>query len=83
VEGIFGRDLELAAMEQFLNSTPNWPSAMVIEGVAGIGKPRCGPRASGAQRNAACGLSKHSQRRASRSCHTLRSRIWSSRRSMR
>ena len=30
MEGIFGRDLELTAMEQFLNSTPNWPSAMVI-----------------------------------------------------
>ncbi len=38
MEGIFGRDLELIAMEQFLNSTPNWPSAMVIEGEAGIGK---------------------------------------------
>jgi DNA-binding CsgD family transcriptional regulator len=38
VEGIFGRDLELTAIEQFLNSTPSWPSAMVIEGEAGIGK---------------------------------------------
>ena len=34
MEGIFGRDLELTAMEQFLNSTPNWPSALVIEGEA-------------------------------------------------
>jgi tetratricopeptide (TPR) repeat protein len=38
VEGIFGRDLELAAMERFLNGTPTWPSAVVIEGEAGIGK---------------------------------------------
>ena len=38
MEGIFGRDLELTAMEQFLNSTLNWPSAVVIEGEAGIGK---------------------------------------------
>ena len=38
MEGIFGRDLELTAMDQFLNSTPNWPSAMVIQGEAGIGK---------------------------------------------
>jgi predicted ATPase len=38
VEGIFGRDLELTAMERFLNSAPNRPSAMVIEGEAGIGK---------------------------------------------
>ena len=38
MEGLFGRDLELTAMEQFLNSTLNWPSAVVIEGEAGIGK---------------------------------------------
>jgi DNA-binding CsgD family transcriptional regulator len=38
VEGIFGRDLELAAIERFLDSAPTWPSAVVIEGVAGIGK---------------------------------------------
>jgi DNA-binding NarL/FixJ family response regulator len=38
VEGIFGRDLELAAMEQFLHNTRTWPSAVVIEGEAGIGK---------------------------------------------
>jgi DNA-binding CsgD family transcriptional regulator len=38
VEGIFGRDLELAAMERFLDSAPRWPSAVVIEGEAGIGK---------------------------------------------
>jgi DNA-binding CsgD family transcriptional regulator len=38
VEGIFGRDLELAAMERFLDSAPTWPSAVVIEGEAGIGK---------------------------------------------
>ena len=38
MEGIFGRDLELTAIEQFLNSAPNWPSVMVIEGEAGIGK---------------------------------------------
>ena len=38
MEGIFGRDLELAAMERFLNGTPTWPSAVVIEGEAGIGK---------------------------------------------
>ena len=38
MEEIFGRDLELTAMEQFLNSTLNWPSAVVIEGEAGIGK---------------------------------------------
>src|SRR5215211_6145114 len=38
VEGIFGRDLELAAIERFLHSVPTWPSAVVIEGEAGIGK---------------------------------------------
>jgi DNA-binding NarL/FixJ family response regulator len=38
VEGIFGRDLELAAMQRFLDSAPTWPSAAVIEGEAGIGK---------------------------------------------
>ena len=38
MEGIFGRDLELAAMERFLDSAPTWPSAVVIEGEAGIGK---------------------------------------------
>src|SRR5829696_4642408 len=38
VEGIFGRDLELAAMERFLDGAPTWPSAVVIEGEAGIGK---------------------------------------------
>ena len=38
MEGIFGRDLELAAMERFLDCTPTWPSAVVIEGEAGIGK---------------------------------------------
>ena len=38
MEGIFGRDLELAAMERFLDCAPTWPSAVVIEGEAGIGK---------------------------------------------
>jgi DNA-binding NarL/FixJ family response regulator len=38
VEGIFGRDLELAAMERFFDGAPTWPSAIVIEGEAGIGK---------------------------------------------
>ena len=38
MEGIFGRDLELAAMERFLDGAPTWPSAVVIEGEAGIGK---------------------------------------------
>jgi DNA-binding NarL/FixJ family response regulator len=38
VEGIFGRDLELAAIERFLDSAPTWPTAVVIEGEAGIGK---------------------------------------------
>jgi DNA-binding CsgD family transcriptional regulator len=38
LEGIFGRDLELAAMNRFLDSWPMWPSAAVIEGEAGIGK---------------------------------------------
>jgi DNA-binding CsgD family transcriptional regulator len=38
VEGIFGRDLELAAIERFLDSAPTWPRAVVIEGEAGIGK---------------------------------------------
>jgi hypothetical protein len=38
VAGIFGRDLELAAMERFLDGAPTWPSAVVIEGEAGIGK---------------------------------------------
>jgi DNA-binding CsgD family transcriptional regulator len=38
LEGIFGRDLELAAIERFLDGAPTWPSAVVIEGEAGIGK---------------------------------------------
>ena len=38
MEGIFGRDLELATMQRFLDSAPTWPSAAVIEGEAGIGK---------------------------------------------
>jgi DNA-binding CsgD family transcriptional regulator len=38
VEGIFGRDVELAAMERFLDGEPKWPCAVVIEGEAGIGK---------------------------------------------
>src|SRR5215211_4490249 len=38
VEGIFGRDLELAVIERFLDSGSTWPSAVVIEGEAGIGK---------------------------------------------
>lgn len=38
MEGIFGRELELAAIEQFLDSSPTWPNAVVIEGEAGIGK---------------------------------------------
>ena len=38
MEGIFGRDLELASMERFLDGAPTWPSAVVIEGEAGIGK---------------------------------------------
>ena len=38
MEGIFGRDLELAAIERFLDSAPTWPSVVVIEGEAGIGK---------------------------------------------
>ena len=38
MEGIFGRDLELAAMERFFDGAPTWPSAIVIEGEAGIGK---------------------------------------------
>jgi hypothetical protein len=37
VEEIFGRDLELAAIERFLDSGSTWPSAVVIEGEAGIG----------------------------------------------
>ena len=38
MEGIFGRDLELAAIERFLDSGSTWPGAVVIEGEAGIGK---------------------------------------------
>ena len=38
MEGIFGRDLELAAMDRFFDGTPAWPSVVVIEGEAGIGK---------------------------------------------
>ena len=38
MEGVFGRDLELAAIGRFLDSAPTWPSAVVIEGEAGIGK---------------------------------------------
>ena len=38
MEGIFGRDLELAGIERFLDSMPTWPRAIVIEGEAGTGK---------------------------------------------
>jgi DNA-binding NarL/FixJ family response regulator len=38
VEGIFGRDVELAAVQRFLEGVPSWPSAFVIEGEPGIGK---------------------------------------------
>jgi len=44
--GIFGRDLDLAAMERFLDSASMWPSAIVIEGDAGTGKQRCASRRS-------------------------------------
>jgi DNA-binding NtrC family response regulator len=44
--GIFGRDLDLAAMERFLDSASMWPSAIVIEGEAGTGKQRCASRRS-------------------------------------
>ena len=38
---IFGRDLDLAAMERFLDSAPMWPSAIVIEGEASTGTTLC------------------------------------------
>jgi DNA-binding CsgD family transcriptional regulator len=38
VEGIFGRDVELAAVQRFFEGVPSWPSAFVIEGEPGIGK---------------------------------------------
>jgi DNA-binding NtrC family response regulator len=44
--GIFGRDLDLAARERFLDSASMWPSAIVIEGEAGTGKQRCASRRS-------------------------------------
>jgi hypothetical protein len=44
--GIFGRDLDLAAMERFLDSASMWPSAIVIEGEARTGKQRCASRRS-------------------------------------
>jgi hypothetical protein len=44
--GIFGRDLDLAAMERFLDSASMWPSAIVIEGDAGTRKQHCASRRS-------------------------------------
>ena len=38
MERIFGRDLELAGIERFLDSMPTWPRAIVLEGEAGTGK---------------------------------------------
>jgi hypothetical protein len=51
--GIFGRDLDLAAMERFLDSASMWPSAIVIEGDAGTGNnavPRGGQAARSSRR---------------------------------
>ena len=38
MEGIFGRDLELAAIDRFLDSVVTSPAVLVIEGEAGTGK---------------------------------------------
>jgi hypothetical protein len=35
---VFGRDGELGAVERFLDGVPSGPSALVLEGTAGIGK---------------------------------------------
>ena len=35
---IVGRDIELAAVERFLDAADSWPAALVVEGEAGIGK---------------------------------------------
>ena len=51
--GIFGRDLDLAAMERFLDSASMRPSAIVIEGEAGTGNnavPRGGQAARSSPR---------------------------------
>jgi AAA ATPase domain len=38
VHGILGRDAELAKVQSFLESVPRGPSALLLEGAAGIGK---------------------------------------------
>jgi DNA-binding CsgD family transcriptional regulator len=38
VHGILGRDAELAQVKSFLGSVPDGPSALILEGTAGIGK---------------------------------------------
>lgn len=38
VEEILGRDAELAEVEAFVRSIPNGPTALLLEGIAGIGK---------------------------------------------
>jgi hypothetical protein len=51
--GIFGRDLDLAAMERFLDSASMRPSAIVIDGEAGTGNnavPRGGQAARSSRR---------------------------------
>jgi hypothetical protein len=35
---VFGRDGELATVERFLDGVPSSPSALLLEGSAGIGK---------------------------------------------
>jgi hypothetical protein len=38
VHGILGRESELALLEDFLQSASGRPSALLLEGTAGIGK---------------------------------------------
>jgi AAA ATPase domain len=38
VHGILGRDVELAQVRSFIGSVPDGPSALLLEGAAGIGK---------------------------------------------
>ena len=38
VHGILGRDAELAEVESFVGSASGGPSALLLEGTAGIGK---------------------------------------------
>ena len=62
-------------MERFLDGAPTWPSAVVIEGEAGVGKTTLWLESIRRAANGVWALSRRSRLRASRSCRTSRSRM--------